>query len=78
MRFGGRQLWQVFVGANDRRVPGHYNALLTLLADGGGDSNGMGGICIGSNTAATNYEISNKKSILEKWTSQIEKVRLQV
>ncbi|CAK9235809.1 unnamed protein product [Sphagnum troendelagicum] len=65
------ELWQVFVGAKERRVPGHYNALLTLLADGGGDSNGVGGLCVGSNTA--NYEISNNSRILEKWTSQIEK-----
>jgi hypothetical protein len=71
---GVGQLWQVFVGAKERRVPGHYNALLTLLADGGGDSNGVGGLCVGSNTA--NYEISNNSRILEKWTSQIEKVKM--
>ncbi|MCO5613264.1 hypothetical protein L7F22_067540 [Adiantum nelumboides] len=63
------EVWQVFVGTKARRVSGHYQALLTLLADGGGDSDGVGGLYKGS---SNNYSLSDV-GILEKWTSQIEK-----
>ncbi|KAG6551670.1 hypothetical protein Mapa_006757 [Marchantia paleacea] len=66
------ELWQVFVGTKKRRAYGHYNALLTLLADGGGDSDGVGGLLDGSSSAASNYLVS-KSGVLEKWTNQIEK-----
>ncbi|KAL2623884.1 hypothetical protein R1flu_008129 [Riccia fluitans] len=66
------ELWQVFVGTKKRRTYGHYNALLTLLADGGGDSDGVGGLVERKDTTASNY-IASKRGILEKWTSQIEK-----
>ncbi|KAI5065517.1 hypothetical protein GOP47_0020212 [Adiantum capillus-veneris] len=63
------EVWQVFVGTKARRVSGHYQALLTLLADGGGDSDGVGGLYKGT---SNNYSLSDV-GILEKWTSQIEK-----
>lgn len=63
------ELWQVFVGTRTRRMQGHYQALLTLLADGGGDSDGVGGLC---SSTSSNYSLS-ESGILEKWTSQIEK-----
>ncbi|KAH7373511.1 hypothetical protein KP509_17G059800 [Ceratopteris richardii] len=63
------EVWQVFVGTKARRISGHYQALLTLLADGGGDSDGVGGLYKGT---SNNYSLSDV-GILEKWTSQIEK-----
>lgn len=66
-------MWQVFVGTKTRRISGHYQALLTLLADGGGDSDGVGGLYKGT---SNNYSLS-EAGILEKWTSQIEKVLLK-
>eukprot|EP00250_Pteridium_aquilinum_P018657 c24152_g1_i3 orf=1889-3292(-) len=63
------EVWQVFVGTKTRRISGHYQALLTLLADGGGDSDGVGGLYNGT---SNNYSLSDA-GILEKWTSQIEK-----
>lgn len=67
------QLWQVFVGTKTRRVQGHYNALLTLLADGGGESNGVGGLLDGNGSTAANLLVC-KTGVIEKWTNQIEKV----
>ncbi|CAM6094880.1 unnamed protein product [Calypogeia fissa] len=66
------ELWQVFVGTKTRRIQGHYNALLTLLADGGGESNGVGGLLDCNGSAGANYLVS-KTGIIEKWTNQIEK-----
>lgn len=63
-------MWQVFMGSSSRRVRGHFQALLTLLADGGGDNNGSGGLC---NHNSLDYKLSDT-GILEKWTKQIEKV----
>lgn len=63
------EVWQVFVGTKSRRISGHYQALLTLLADGGGESDGIGGLYRGT---SNNYSLSDA-GILEKWTSQIEK-----
>ncbi|GBG62301.1 hypothetical protein CBR_g29911 [Chara braunii] len=65
------ELWQLFSGAKWRKIPGHYNALLVLLADGGGDGDGTGGLNTESRSAA-NYQ-KTENGILEKWTSQIEK-----
>ena len=58
------------MGSSARRVHGHYQALLTLLADGGGDSNGSGGLC---NKTSSDFKVSDT-GIIEKWTNQIEKV----
>lgn len=68
MAFRG-EVWQVFMGSSSRRVRGHFQALLTLLADGGGDNNGSGGLC---NHNSLDYKLSDT-GILEKWTKQIEK-----
>ena len=65
-----KQVWQVFVGTKRRRISGHYEALLTLLGDGGGDSDGVGGLYKGE---SNNYSLS-EAGIFEKWTNQIEKV----
>eukprot|EP00250_Pteridium_aquilinum_P014765 c22188_g1_i1 orf=480-2690(-) len=55
------EVWQVFMRSSSRRVHGHYQALLIVLADGGGDGNG-----------SPDYKLSDT-SITEKWTKQIEK-----
>ena len=60
----------MFVGTKRRRISGHYEALLTLLGDGGGDSDGVGGLYKGE---SNNYSLS-EAGIFEKWTNQIEKV----
>lgn len=60
----------MFMGSSSQRVHGHYQALLTLLANGGGVGNGSGGLW---NQKSLDYKLSDT-GILEKWTKQIEKV----
>jgi hypothetical protein len=71
------QLWQLFAGAKKRQVPGHYQALLLLLADGGGSGDGVGGLLQPAKLDPHSpYKVSHKDdNIMEKWTAQIEKVR---
>lgn len=71
------QLWQLFAGAKKRQVPGHYQALLLLLADGGGSGDGVGGLLEPAKMDPQSpYKISQKDdNVMEKWTAQIEKVR---
>lgn len=71
------QLWQLFAGAKKRQVPGHYQALLLLLADGGGSGDGVGGLLEPAKLDPQSpYKISQKdENVMEKWTAQIEKVR---
>ncbi|GAQ82371.1 GTPase activating protein [Klebsormidium nitens] len=69
------ELWQLFAGAKKRQVPGHYQALLLLLADGGGSGDGVGGLLEPAKLDPQSpYKISQKdENVMEKWTAQIEK-----
>lgn len=67
------QLWQVFVGANDRRVDGYYQDLLARQGGGGEEAAEVAEEVVGNGSDEV-----QPQPVVEKWTNQIEKVRVSI
>lgn len=68
------QLWQVFVGANDRRVDGHYQALLARQGGGGEEEAAE----VAEEVVGNGSDEVQPQPVVEKWTNQIEKVGVSI
>ncbi|CAK9868297.1 unnamed protein product [Sphagnum jensenii] len=68
------ELWQVFVGAKEQRVHGHYQALLAQQEDAGIEANGTQVLsAVNKNGFALYQQSISISNQIEKWSSQIEK-----
>lgn len=68
------QLWQVFVGANDRRVDGYYQALLARQGGGGEEEPAE----VAEEVVGNGSDEVQPQPVVEKWTNQIEKVGVSI